>query len=94
MDFDTEGTSLEDATKERVDEEALLARAMEKVYRLRAALKETEAAAKKKRRDKHRAESVCQKGGTSHCEADVAMSEFVSWDVFLLTDPQCRRNMW
>ena len=86
MDFDTEGTSMEDATKERVDEEALLARAVEKVYRLRAALKETEAAAERIR-DKLRAELVSQNGDTAHCEADVAMSEFVSWDVFLLTDP-------
>ena len=86
MDFDTESTSKGDATKERVDEEALLARAVEKVYRLRAALKETEAAAKRIR-DKLRAELVSQKGDTSHCEADVAMSKFVSWDVFLLTDP-------
>ena len=49
MDFATEGTSMEVAITERVDEEALLATAMEKEYRLRAALKETEAATKNQR---------------------------------------------
>ena len=85
MDFDTESTSKGDATKEGVDEEALLAGAVEKVFRLRAALKETEAAAKRIR-DKLRAELMSKKGDASHFETDVAMSVFVSSVVFLLTD--------
>ena len=69
MDFDTKSSSKQDGAKERVDAEALLAGAVERVFRLRTALKETEAEAQRIR-ENLRAELMITKGDTADFEID------------------------
>ena len=80
MDFDTKGSSKQDGAKERVDAEALLAGAVERVFRLRTALKETEAEAHRIRQ-KLRAELMTTKGDTTDFEIDGKICELVTSDV-------------
>ena len=80
MDFDTKSSSKQDGAKERVDAEALLAGAVERVFRLRAALKETEAEAKRIR-ENLRAELMITKGDTADFEIDGKICELVTSDV-------------
>ena len=85
MDFDTKSSSKADGAQERVDAEALLAGAVDRVFRLRAALKETEAEAKTIR-EKLRAELLTMKADTSRFEMDEKISKLLTSGVIAFDD--------
>ena len=85
MDFDTKSSSKEDGAKERVDAEALLAGAVDRVFRLRAALRETEAEAKNIR-EKLRAELLTMKADTSRFEMDEKIYKLLTSGVIAFDD--------
>ena len=85
MDFDTKRSPKADGAQERVDAEALLAGAVDRVFRLRAALKETEAEAKKIR-EKLRAELLTMKAETSQFEMDEKIYKLLTSGVVAFDD--------